>query len=137
MARVAGIELQDNWTLVYALTRIKGIGWPSSQKIIGSLKLNPYSRVSKLSSEDIANIATKLEEYPTEGDLVRQVRTNITRLQTTGSYRGIRHGRGLPVRGQRTRSNARTKRGKRKTVGAFRKEVLSKMTQGKTEKETQ
>lgn len=137
MARIAGVELQDNWTLVYALTRIKGIGWPSSQKIIGSLKLDPSSRVSKLSGEEIAHIAAKLEEFPIEGDLVRQVRTNIARLQTTGSYRGVRHARGLPVRGQRTRSNARTKRGKRKTVGAFKKEVLSKMQQGKPEKETQ
>nr|AKQ02929.1 30S ribosomal protein S13, small subunit ribosomal protein S13 [uncultured Microgenomates bacterium Rifle_16ft_4_minimus_37836] len=137
MARIAGVELQDNWTVNYALTKIKGIGWSSSKKIVESLKFNPRLRVSELSGEEIANIAAKLEEYPTEGDLVRQVRTNITRLQTIGSYRGIRHGRGLPVRGQRTRSNARTKRGKRKTVGAFRKEMLSKMQQGKPEKETE
>lgn len=137
MARIAGVELQDNWTVNYALTRIKGIGWSSSKKIITSLKFNPRLRISELSSEDIANVASKLEDYPIEGDLVRQVRTNITRLQTIGSYRGIRHGRGLPVRGQRTRSNARTKRGKRKTVGAFRKEMLSKMQPGKSEKEAQ
>ncbi|OGM28067.1 30S ribosomal protein S13 [Candidatus Woesebacteria bacterium RIFCSPLOWO2_01_FULL_39_61] len=137
MARIAGVELQDNWTVNYALTKIKGIGWSSSKKIVESLKFNPRLRVSELSGEEIANIAAKLEEYPTEGDLVRQVRTNITRLQTIGSYRGIRHGRGLPVRGQRTRSNARTKRGKRKTVGAFRKEMLSKMQRSKPEKETE
>jgi len=65
---------------------------------------------------------------PTEGDLIRRVRGNITRLQTIGSYRGLRHSKGLPVRGQRTKTNARTKRGKRKTVGAFKKEILAKQT---------
>ena len=68
-----------------------------------------------------------MEEYPIEGDLTRQVRENLARLKQTGSYRGVRHSRALPVRGQRTKTNARTKRGKRKTVGAFKKEALVKM----------
>jgi small subunit ribosomal protein S13 len=134
MARISGIELQDSWRIEYALTKVKGIGWSMSKKILSAVKIDPTVRVSKLSSEDIATITAKLEEYPTEGDLVRQVRTNVSRLQTIGAYRGIRHSRGLPVRGQRTKSNARAKRGKRKTVGAFKKEALSKMQQAKTDK---
>ena len=134
MARIAGVELQDNWKVSYALTKIKGIGWSSSNKIVRILGIDVAKRVSSLSPEELANIASKIEEYPIEGDLIRQVKGNITRLRTIGSYRGTRHSRGLPVRGQRTRSNARTKRGKRKTVGAFKKEALGKIEQAKTEK---
>jgi small subunit ribosomal protein S13 len=86
-----------------------------------------------LSTDEVSKIAAELEKYSIEGDLIRTVRSNIQRLQVIGSYRGMRHSRNLPVRGQRTRTNARTKRGKRKTVGAFKKEILSKMTAGKTE----
>jgi small subunit ribosomal protein S13 len=134
MARIAGIELQGDDRIVYALTNIKGIGWSLSKQIIGSLNIDPGKKVSNLSPEEITKIASKLEEHPTEGELVRQVRTNTARLKTIGTYRGIRHSKGLPVRGQRTRSNARTKRGKRKTVGAFRKEMLAKMQQQKAKK---
>lgn len=131
MARIAGIELADNWKVDYALTRLKGIGWPSSQKILNSLKIDSKKRISDLSSDETALINSKLEEYTTEGELARVVRTNIERLKAIGAYRGIRHAKALPVRGQRTRSNARTKRGKRKTVGAFKKEILGKMQAGK------
>lgn len=127
MARIAGVELQDGWKLDYALTRIKGVGWTTSRKILKSLKIADIKRVSELSSDDISKIATELENYDTEGELIRRVRSNITRLHTIGSYIGLRHSRGLPARGQRTRRNARTKRGKRKTVGAFKKEALAKM----------
>jgi small subunit ribosomal protein S13 len=127
MARIAGIELQDNWRVDFALTRIRGIGWALSKKILASLKIDPAKRLSEVSGEDLSKISSKLEEYPTEGELARMVRGNIARLQTIGSYRGIRHGKNLPVRGQRTRTNARTKRGKRKTVGAFKKEILTQM----------
>lgn len=125
MARISGIELADNWKIDFALTKIKGIGWALSEKILSSLKIDPTKRVSELSGEELNKISGKLEEYPTEGELARLVRGNIARLQTIGAYRGIRHSRNLPVRGQRTRTNARTKRGKRKTVGAFKKEVLT------------
>jgi small subunit ribosomal protein S13 len=125
MARIAGVELEDSWKIDYALTRIRGIGWALSKKILDSLKIDPTKRLSALSSEDIAKISSKLDEYSTEGELARVVRGNISRLTNIGSYRGTRHSRNLPVRGQRTRTNARTKRGKRKTVGAFKKEVLS------------
>lgn len=133
MARIAGIELNDNWKVDFALTRIKGLGWPLSVKLLSSLGLDAKKRVKDLTSDDLAKITAKLDEMPIEGELARQVRGNIQRLQMIGSYRGIRHSRGLPVRGQRTRTNARTKRGKRKTVGAFKKEILSKMSEGKTE----
>ena len=126
MARISGIELNDKWRIDYALTRIKGIGWAMSTKILDLLKFDTSTRVKDISAEDINKITGKIEEYPTEGDLVRRVKANINRLQAIGSYRGIRYTRGLPVRGQRTKTNARTKRGKRKTVGAFKKEALAK-----------
>ncbi len=136
MARISGLELADNWRVDYALTRIRGVGWTLSEKILDSLKIDRNKRVSSLSGEEIAKITSELEKYPTEGELARVIRTNIARLQAIGSYRGIRHSKGLPVRGQRTRTNARTKRGKRKTVGAFKKEILTKMQTGKTEEKS-
>lgn len=133
MARIAGVELQGNWKLDYALTKIKGVGWSLSKDILKSVGLDHKKRISDLGSDEITKLASKIEEYPIEGELLRQVRNNIQRLKTVGSYRGLRHTRGLPVRGQRTRSNARTKRGKRKTVGAFKKEMLAKAQQPKQE----
>lgn len=135
MARIAGVELQDNWRLPYALTKIKGIGWSLSREIVDKLKLDASKRVSDLTADEIAKIASQMEKYPIEGDLVRQVRGNIQRLKSISSYKGIRHSKNLPARGQRTRRNARTKRGKRKTVGAFKKEALSKVQQPKKEGE--
>lgn len=136
MARLAGVELQDNWKVDYALTRIKGLGWALSKKVLSELGFKSSERVKSLSTDDLSKIATAIEKYPIEGDLIRKVRGDVNRLQTIGSYKGYRHGKGLPVRGQRTRRNARTKRGKRKTVGAFKKEMLAKMTTpaGKEEK---
>ncbi|OGM13895.1 30S ribosomal protein S13 [Candidatus Woesebacteria bacterium RIFCSPLOWO2_01_FULL_39_23] len=133
MARIAGIELQDKDRVVYALTKIKGIGMSLSKKILSALKIDETLRVKDLRGEDQAKITATIETYLTEGDLIRQVRSNIARLQRTGSYRGVRHSRNLPSRGQRTRHNARTKRGKRKTVGAFKKEALAKVQTVKTE----
>lgn len=133
MARIAGIDLQDNWKVDYALTKIKGLGWTLSKKIVKSAEIDSKKRMSDLTAEEIAKISAELEKYSIEGDLLRMVRGNIQRLQVIGSYRGMRHSRNLPVRGQRTRTNARTKRGKRKTVGAFKKEIRSKMQAGKTE----
>lgn len=125
MARISGVELADNLRIDYALTRIKGIGWTLSKKILTSLGIPFEKRISDLTGEEISKISSGLEETPVEGELARIVRTNISRLQNISSYRGMRHSRNLPARGQRTRTNARTKRGKRKTVGAFKKEVLS------------
>lgn len=133
MARLAGIDLQDNWKVDYALTNIKGLGWSLSRKIMADAKIDSKTRVSELTADEITKIGVELEKYTIEGDLVREVRGNIQRLQVIGSYRGGRHSHNLPSRGQRTRTNGRTKRGKRKTVGAFKKEMLSKMTQAKVE----
>lgn len=135
MARIAGVDLQDSWKVDYALTKIKGLGWSLSKKIMADAKVDSKKRISELSADELSRIGVEVEKYTIEGDLVRVVRGNIQRLQVIGSYRGMRHTRNLPSRGQRTRTNARTKRGKRKTVGAFKKEILSKMTAGKTEEE--
>ncbi len=129
MARIAGVELQEKSNIDYALTRIKGIGWSLSEEILNFLKIDHKKKTSALSADEIAKLAAKVESYLIEGDLLRQVRSNVSRLKTIGSYRGGRHTKGLPARGQRTRRNARTKRGKRKTVGAFKKEMLAKITQ--------
>jgi len=134
MTRIAGIDLQENWKVDFALTKIKGLGWALSKKVLNDAKIDSKKRVSELTSDEVSKITNELEKYKIEGDLLRSVRENIQRLQIIGSYRGLRHTRGLPVRGQRTRTNARTKRGKRKTVGAFKKELLSKMTVAKDEK---
>jgi len=134
MTRIAGIDLQENWKVDYALTKIKGLGWTLSKKVLKDCGIDVTKRVNTLTSDEISKISGELEKYQIEGDLVRSVRENIQRLQVIGSYRGMRHTRGLPARGQRTRTNARTKRGKRKTVGAFKKEVLSKMTVAANEK---
>lgn len=133
MARISGVELSDQWKVDYALTQIRGIGWTLAKKILEDLKIDQAKRVLGLTPNEISKISSKLDEYPTEGELTRKTRGDIQRLQVIGSYRGLRHSRGLPVRGQRTRHNARQKRGKRKTVGAFKKEMLTKMQ--KTEKE--
>lgn len=133
MARISGIELNDNWRLDYALTKIKGIGWSLSRKVLKKLNLDPSKRVKNVGPEELTSITTELANYDTEGDLFRKIKQNISRLSAIGSYRGIRHNRGLPVRGQRTKTNARTKRGKRKTVGAFKKEALAKMSTAKKE----
>lgn len=133
MARIAGVNIEDKWKVDYGLTRIKGIGWTTSSKILSTLSIDKAKRVGDLSSDEVSKIAQEVEKYPTEGELARRVRTNVTRLKTINSYVGIRHARGLPVRGQRTRTNARTKRGKRKTVGAFKKEELAKQTDTKKE----
>lgn len=133
MARIAGIDLQDNWKVDYALTKIKGLGWTLSKKLMATVGIDPKKRMSDLTGDEVSKISAEIENYTVEGDLYREVRGNIQRLQVIGSYRGSRHSHNLPARGQRTKTNARTKRGKRKTVGAFKKEVLSKMTAAKNE----
>lgn len=128
MARIAGIDLQDSWKVDFALTKIKGLGWSLSGKIMEDAGIDHKKRIKDLNADEIAKIGVELEKYEIEGDLQRAVRANVQRLQVIGSYRGSRHARNLPSRGQRTRTNARTKRGKRKTVGAFKKEELSRKT---------
>ncbi|MGZ3732682.1 MAG: 30S ribosomal protein S13 [Parachlamydiaceae bacterium] len=122
MPRVIGIDIPDNKRLEISLTYIYGVGLHVSKEIISKLGLNPNMRANKLSQEDIARINTLLQsEYVVEGDLRRQVQNNIKRLISIHSYRGMRHRAGLPVRGQRTRTNARTRKGKRKTIANKKK----------------
>lgn len=123
MPRVIGIDIPDNKRLVIALTYIYGIGKPTSQEIIKKLGLSEDQRARSLSEDDIAKINNLLqsEQYVVEGDLRRQVQNNIKRLVSIHSYRGMRHRLGLPVRGQRTRTNARTRKGKKRTIAGKKK----------------
>lgn len=128
MARIAGIELPEDKRIDYALTRLFGVGWALSEKILKETGVSPAKRTKELTEEEVGLLNKTVEGYKIEGELRKEIRQNIQRLKNIGSYKGTRHSRNLPVRGQRTRTNARTKRGKRKTIGAFKKEVLTKMT---------
>lgn len=122
MARIAGVDLPKNKRTEIALTYIHGIGRTSSQRILDQAGINPDLRVKDLTEEDATRLRVIIDrDYKVEGDLRREVTQNIKRLQEIGSYRGLRHRRGLPVRGQRTRTNARTKRGSRRTVAGKRR----------------
>ena len=122
MAKVIGTDIPDNKRLEISLTYIYGVGLHRSNEIIAKLGLNPDMRANKLTQDDIARINALLQaEYIVEGDLRRQVQGNIKRLISIHSYRGMRHRLGLPVRGQRTRTNSRTRKGRRKTVANKKK----------------
>ncbi len=122
MPRIIGIDVPDNKRLVISLTYLFGIGKHLSQQIIDRLGLDPNLRAHKLTQDDIAKINTLLQaEYVVEGDLRRDIQNNIKRLISIHSYRGMRHRLKLPVRGQRTRTNARTRKGKKKTVANKKK----------------
>jgi len=122
MARIAGVDLPNNKRIVIALTYIYGIGKAHARDIIEKSGISPDIRVGKLSDEEIARLRNIIEkEYKIEGELRTEISMNIKRLTDTGAYRGIRHRRGLPVRGQRTRTNARTRKGKKKTVAGKKK----------------
>lgn len=126
MARIAGVDLPKNKRSEIGLTYIYGIGRPSSQKILTKAGVDWNKRIGELTDEEIAKIRSLITaEYKIEGALRSEVQMNIKRLMDIGSYRGIRHRKGLPVRGQRTRTNARSRKGKRKTV-AGKKRVLAK-----------
>ena len=113
MARLAGVDLPRNKRIIIALTYIYGIGPTRSAKILETTKISPDLRTDNLTDEDIKLLREALAKYSIEGDLRREVTMNIKRLQEINSYRGIRHKRKLPARGQRTKTNARTRRGKR------------------------
>jgi|SRR5438105_12547276 small subunit ribosomal protein S13 len=122
MARIAGVDLPRDKRVEIALTYIFGIGLATSQKILGQTQVSPDTRVRDLTNTEVARLREVLErEYRVEGDLRRQINMNIRRLQEIGSYRGLRHRRSLPVRGQRTSTNARTRKGPKRTVGVRRK----------------
>jgi small subunit ribosomal protein S13 len=122
MARIAGVDLPRDKRIEAALPYIYGIGWSNGRKILEKAGVNPDTRVRDLTEDEVSRIRDVIaREYRVEGDLRREVQLNIKRLIDIGSYRGLRHRRGLPVRGQRTKTNARTRKGPRRTVGVKRK----------------
>lgn len=124
MVRVAGVELEKNKRLVFALPKIYGIGLSLAKKICAETKVDPFKKTDELTPQEISKIEKYIEaNFKIEGELRREIKENIKRLINIQCYRGIRHQKGLPVRGQRTRTNARTRKGPRKTVatGARRK----------------
>lgn len=121
MARIGGVDLPRDKRIEVALTYIYGIGRSRARKILGMTKVNPDTRVKNLTEDETNRLREAIDRnFTIEGDLRREVSLNIKRLTDIGCYRGIRHRRGLPVRGQRTRTNARTRKGPRKTVGVRR-----------------
>lgn len=133
MARLMGITLPDDKRIDYALTLLYGIGWTNVKSVLGQSKVEANKRVKDVTEEEFKKILEVIEKnFKVEGELREQLTEDVKRLREIGSYRGMRHVRGLPARGQRTKSNARTKRGKRKTVGALRKEAWAKLEAGKT-----
>ena len=127
MARIAGVELPRDMRIEVALTYIFGIGPTSARKILATTGVNPDTRVNRLTEEDVIKLRNTIEnEYKVEGGLRSEVAMNIKRLIDIGSYRGLRHRRGLPVRGQRTKTNARTRKGPKRTVAGKKKAPTAK-----------
>ena len=122
MARIAGVDLPREKRIEIGLTYISGIGRVSANKILEAANVNPDTRVRDLTDEEVSRIRDVMDEhYTVEGDLRREIALNIKRLQEIGCYRGIRHRKGLPVRGQKTKTNARTRKGPKKTVANKKK----------------
>ncbi len=121
MARIAGVDIPNEKRVVISLTYIYGIGPTTAKKILSKLNINEDIRVKNLTEEQLTAIRSEVAHIKVEGDLRREVALNIKRLQEIGCYRGLRHRKGLPVRGQRTRTNARTRKGPKKTIANKKK----------------
>jgi len=121
MARIAGVDIPNNKRVSVALTYIYGVGLTTSKKVLADNGISEDIRVKDLTDEQLNAIRKSLDEYKLEGDLRRETQLNIKRLMEIGCYRGIRHRKGLPVRGQRTKTNARTRKGPRRTVANKKK----------------
>ena len=122
MARISGVDLPRDKRVEIGLTYVYGIGRPSASKILAKAKVNPDTRCRDLTDEEVKKISEIIEaDYQVEGELRREVAMNIKRLQEIGCYRGIRHRKGLPVRGQKTKTNARTRKGPKRTVANKKK----------------
>ena len=121
MARIAGVDLPRDKRVEIGLTYIYGIGKVTSQKILASTGVNPDTRIKDLTDEEVNNLRKAIDEFTVEGDLRREIALNIKRLRDIRCYRGIRHQKGLPVRGQKTKTNARTRKGPKRTVGRKKK----------------
>ena len=126
MARIASVDLPSNKRIEYALTYIFGIGLPTAQRILAQTGIDPNVRVKDLTPDQERSLREAVDAVKVEGDLRREIATNIKRLSDIGCYRGLRHRRSLPVRGQRTKTNARTRKGPKKTVGVRKKAVAKK-----------
>ena len=128
MARIAGVDLPKNKRIEIGLRYIFGIGPYRAQQILEKTGVNPDTRVHKLSDDDITKLRTVIEnDYAVEGSLRTEINMNIKRLIDIGSYRGLRHRRGLPVRGQRTKTNARTRKGPKRTIGGLKRKPAGKV----------
>ena len=130
MARITGVDLPNEKRIEAALPYIYGIGPALTKVILQKCQIDPNIRTKNLSEDQVNKLQKAVDEYKIEGDLRREVQANVKRLQEIGSYKGLRHSKNLPVRGQRTKTNARTKRGKRVTIGTVRKEAVAKMGAG-------
>ena len=126
MARIAGVELPQEKRIDIGLTALFGIGRRNVVKILAEAGVDPAKRVKDLTAEEVTKLQKVVDKFPVEGDLRKKITDDIERLKQIGTYRGSRHSQNLPVRGQRTRTNARTKRGKRKTIGALKKKELAR-----------
>lgn len=127
MPRLSGIDIPNEKPIKVALTYIYGIGRKKAETLLKEISLDGNTRANKLTSKELQAISAKIDQFPTEGDLKKIVRDNIQRLKRVGTYRGLRHMAGLPARGQRTRTNSRTLKGRRKTVGSMTKEMRQKL----------
>jgi len=125
MPRISGIDVPNDKRIDIALTYIYGIGGNVAKEILKKAKVDANIRTKNLSPDELKNIQAIIETMPTEGELRKVVRDNIETLKRIQAYRGVRHSMGLPVRGQRTKTNARTRKGKRKTIGAISKEAAT------------
>ncbi len=132
--RISGVTIPDEKRVDIALSYIYGIGRSNVVEVLKKADVVGDKRAKTLTEEEIKRLTKVLETYKIEGDLRAEIAGNIRRLREIGSYRGMRHAHGLPVRGQRTRSNARTKRGKKVTIGAIKKEVMAKQEQAQKAK---
>lgn len=127
MARIAGVDLPLEKRVDIGLTAVYGIGRQNVKIVLEKAKVDGAKRIKDLTEEEVNKLSKALDGIIVEGDLRREINQNIRRLEDIGAYRGLRHRKGLPARGQNTRHNARTRKGKRKTVGTVRKEVVAKM----------
>lgn len=127
MPRLVGVDLPEKKNIYYALQNIYGVGPSRSEAVLKSINIELTKKVKDLTTKDINDLTAALTAFNLEGDLRKYIRENIQRLRSIGSYRGLRHSMGLPTHGQRTRRNARTRKGKRKTVGSMTKEMRAKL----------
>jgi len=135
MPRISGIDVPENKKVIYSLAYIYGVGRTNVHDVLKKAEVDGEKRVKDLSADEVNRLQKVIDTMKVEGDLRKEIRQNIARLKDISAYRGVRHSRGLPSRGQRTRTNARTKRGKRVTIGALKKEALAQKESAAKEKE--